>query len=160
MTRFPISASSPVLTEAAPPPPRQVSRLPALFGGLCVGVLLGGIAVSSLYDRRSLGERLDAGLLEVQRSGEAVAEASLAQAQEVQGVLDDGAISTRVRTALAADPALSALKIRVNTRDGIVALDGPAPDRVARDRATVLAQAPAGVRGVYNRLKLPGEGAS
>lgn len=160
MTRFPNSAASPVLSDAPAPPPQRVSRLPALFGGLCVGVLLGGIAVSSLYDRRSLGERLDAGLLEVQRSGEAVAQASLAQAQEVQGVLDDGAISARVRTALAADPGLSALKISVNTRDGIVALDGPAPDAAARDRATVLAQAPAGVRGVYNRLKLPGEGAS
>lgn len=162
MTRFPMSANAPVLRDAppasdAPPLPRRPSRLPALLGGLVVGLLIGGIAVSNYYDRRSLGERLDASLLDLQRSGEAVAEASLSQVQEVQGALDDGAISARVRTALAADPALSALKISVSTRGGIVALDGPAPDAAARDRASVLAQAPAGVRGVYNRLRLPGE---
>lgn len=166
MTRFPNSASLPSapLREAAPAPVRRPSRLPALFsglfGGLLVGLLLGGIAVSDHYDKRSLGERLDAGLLDLQRSGEAVADASLEQVQEVQGVLDDGAISARVRAALAADPALSALKIRVSTRGGVVALEGPAPDAAARDRANVLALAPVGVRGVYNRLKLPGEGGS
>lgn len=150
------AASQPVAKSA----PRRPSRLPWLGSGLIVGALLGGLAVSNLYDPRSLGERLDAGLLNVQRSGEAVAEAGLHQAQQMQAALDDTAISARVRTALAADPALSALQIRVSTQDRVVVLEGPAPDAAARDRASVLAQAPAGVRGVSNRLRLPGETAS
>jgi BON domain len=50
-----------------------------------------------------------------------------------------------VKTALAADPALSALQIDVTTRDGVVTLEGPAPSEDARSRASVLAAAPAGV---------------
>ena len=59
-----------------------------------------------------------------------------------------------VKTALAADPALSALKIGVDTNDGVVRLTGPAPDAQARDRAGVLAAAPKGVRSVDNLLKV------
>ena len=60
-----------------------------------------------------------------------------------------------MKTALAADPALSASRIEVTTTNGVVRLDGPAPDAVAKERATVLAGAPQGVRGVDNRLALP-----
>ena len=39
--------------------------------------------------------------------------------------VDDTAISAKVRAALATDPALSALKIDVTTREGVVELTGP-----------------------------------
>jgi osmotically-inducible protein OsmY len=57
-----------------------------------------------------------------------------------------------VKAALAADPALSVLKINVDTDNGVVLLTGPAPDEKARERAAVLAAAPAGVVRVDNRL--------
>lgn len=66
--------------------------------------------------------------------------------------LTDAGITASVKTALAADPALSALQINVDTHDGVVTLSGPAPDEKARDRAAVLAAAPDGVHQVDNRL--------
>jgi osmotically-inducible protein OsmY len=46
----------------------------------------------------------------------------------------------------------------VTTTQGIVRLEGPAPNATAKERATVLAGAPEGVRGVDNRLALPQPG--
>jgi osmotically-inducible protein OsmY len=73
----------------------------------------------------------------------------------VGSAIDDTGISLKVKTALAADPALSASRIEVTTTNGVVRLEGPAPDPAAKERATVLAGAPQGVRGVDNRLALP-----
>lgn len=69
----------------------------------------------------------------------------------------DASITAAVKASLATDPALSAIAIDVDTQDGIVSLKGPAPDPVARERASVLARAPDGVRGVDNQLRVPGE---
>ena len=69
--------------------------------------------------------------------------------------VNDAAISAKVRTALAADPALSASKIGVTTREGVVELKGSAPDQRSRERAQVLAVAPEGVVRVDNRSVVP-----
>ena len=53
---------------------------------------------------------------------------------------------------MAADDQLSALKIEVETAQGVVSLSGPAPSADAAERATVLARAVEGVTGVQNRL--------
>lgn len=68
--------------------------------------------------------------------------------------LGDAVITAQVRSALAADPRLKALKIDVATTRGVVRLDGPVPDATSRDQASVLAAAPQGVRDVDNRLSL------
>ena len=73
-------------------------------------------------------------------------------ANRMAEAMDGAAISAKVRTAQAADPALSALKIGVTTREGVVELTGPAPDERSRERAQVLAAAPEGVVRVDNRL--------
>lgn len=74
-------------------------------------------------------------------------------------VADDVGINANVKAALAADPmlgpAVSVARITVSTDRGIVKLEGQAPDVASRDRATVLASAATGVRGVDNRLALP-----
>lgn len=152
----------PGATEAAvvaPAPvvvaPRPRRRWPAFAAGLLLGGVSSALLVANWYDGRSLSQRLDAGLMALEQSGNQVAQASVSQVQRVEGALDDSAISARVRTALAADPGLSALQIEVSTENGLVTLDGPAPDAAARDRANVLALAPEGVRGVRNRLRLP-----
>lgn len=135
-------------------PPRR--RWPGL---LAAGVLGAGIAaagVSSFYDERPLGARLDAGVA----AAESSVKASAAQTAEAAGkaavsaaeAINDAAVTAAVKTALAADPALSAMKIEVTTTDGVVQLDGPAPDYRARERAEVIAMAPQGVVRVENRL--------
>ncbi len=67
----------------------------------------------------------------------------------------DAGITVQVRQALAADAALALVPIAVSTAHGVVKLEGQAPDAQARERATVVAAATSGVKGVDNRLTLP-----
>ncbi len=66
--------------------------------------------------------------------------------------VDDGAITSKVNAALAADKDLSATKIDVDTKNGVVTLSGPAPSARARDHATDLARNVKGVSSVNNKL--------
>jgi hyperosmotically inducible periplasmic protein len=65
---------------------------------------------------------------------------------------DDAAITASVAAGLVKDPDLSALKIDVDTKNGIVSLYGPAPSESARVRATTIAKAVKGVVSVDNKL--------
>lgn len=135
--------------------PRR-SRWPGLLGAAAIGAAVAAWAVSSAYDERSVGQRLDAGIAATEQSVAAAAEQGAQATQQIAAqagqTLDDAGITTAVKTALAADPALSAMKIDVDTKDGVVRLTGPAPDDKARERAGVLAAAPDGVRSVDNQL--------
>lgn len=66
--------------------------------------------------------------------------------------IDDAVITTSVKSELAKDSSLSALKINVDTANGRVALTGKAPSKAAREHATTLAQNVKGVVSVDNRL--------
>lgn len=149
--------------------PRRRSSAGAWLLALGLGAAITAVAVATLQDSRSPGTQLDDAIANVRdfghRMGQTVTDSQHAAVEAsrnaVDGVgtaIDDTGISLKVKTALAADPALSAPRIEVTTTDGVVRLDGPAPDAAARDRATVLAGAPQGVRGVDNRLTLPQAG--
>jgi hyperosmotically inducible periplasmic protein len=66
--------------------------------------------------------------------------------------IDDMAITVAVSSGLARDPELSALKIEINTKDGVVTLVGSAPNVAARERAGTIAKAVDGVQSVENKL--------
>lgn len=66
----------------------------------------------------------------------------------------DAAITASVNAALARDPALASTTIEVETVNAQVALKGQAPDLAARERATRIAAAVAGVVSVENRLAI------
>ena len=66
--------------------------------------------------------------------------------------MDDVSITARVSAGLAKDSALSALKIDVDTSNGVVTLKGPAPTQDAKDRASSIAQGVKGVSSVVNQL--------
>ncbi|MBI5269396.1 MAG: BON domain-containing protein [Burkholderiales bacterium] len=116
-------------------------------------------------DDRTAGEKLDAAVAETkQETAEARADASAAMdragekvenaAAGMGNTMDDAGITAKVNAAFAGDPKLSAMKIDVDTEQGRVALSGTAPDAQARDRATELALAVEGVKGVDNNLQL------
>lgn len=109
-------------------------------------------------DHETAGQKLDSAIAKTeQKADELKAEAKVnsAEAKHDSSVaLDNAAITTRVNAQLAADPALSALKIDVDTDNGRVRLSGTAPDNDARDRATTLASAVSGVVTVDNQLKV------
>jgi osmotically-inducible protein OsmY len=68
------------------------------------------------------------------------------------GRTSDTAITASIKASLLKDPDLSAIKIDVDTRDGVVALNGVAPDEAARERAGRIAEATKGVREVHNHV--------
>lgn len=136
---------------------------PGILAAAIIGAALAAAAVSSLYDSRTLGQRLDATVAagsdkvqaqvdDLKAGASAAARDGALATDRVAGALGDTGITAAVKTALAADPSLSALKIDVSTDAGVVSLVGPAPDAKSRDRAAVLAAAPEGVLRVDNRL--------
>lgn len=160
-----------------PPRPRLVKRRDAPAGSraagwllaLGLGAVLAMLAVVVMQDPRSVGAQLDGAIARVRnvgdQAGQTVADsqnaAVEASRQVVSGVgtaIDDAGITAKIKAALAVDPALSAARIDVQTEQGVVRLAGPAPDAAARERASVLAAAPEGVRAVDNRLTLPQAG--
>ena len=44
----------------------------------------------------------------------------------------------------------------MDTRDGVVSLNGPAPSAAAKARAESIAQAVKGVKSIHNNLSAPG----
>ena len=70
--------------------------------------------------------------------------------------MDDVSITTAVSAELVRDPDLSALKINVDTKNGGVTLNGPAPTLAAKEKATTLAKAVKGVMSVDNKLVVKG----
>jgi len=167
----------PVVSDAPPKPRllkrrephRTASRAVGWLLALVVGAAIAMLAVTASQDARSIGTQLDDAVASVRNlgneAGQTVAQSQNAAVQAsrdvVDGVsttIDDAGISAKVKAALAVDPALSAASIEVETNNGVVRLKGPAPSLAARDRASVLAAAPQGVRGVDNRLTLPQPG--
>lgn len=85
----------------------------------------------------------------------APAEAMPPLAQATPPAAEDAGITVQVRSALASDVTLAAVPIVVSTAQGVVRLEGQAPDAPTRERATVVASSATGVKAVDNRLTLP-----
>jgi len=117
-------------------PPRR--RWPGLLAVGVVGVGLGAAVVTSFYDPHNLLRQLEG------RVGMGT--------PQVARTADDPAITAAVKAALAGDPGLASAKIEVHSEQGVVRLDGPAPDDAARERAQLIAAASPGVARVDNRL--------
>jgi hyperosmotically inducible protein len=132
---------------------------------IALAVVLSLGACSKPIDDRSVGQKVDASIGKVeQKTDQAVAAVKGGMDSAGTGTgdvvdsakakLTDATITTSINAELARDPALSALKINVDTSAGRVSLRGTAPDASARDRATVLAHRVDGVVGVDNMLEV------
>jgi len=67
-------------------------------------------------------------------------------------VVDDSAITAKVKTALAGDPRTKAHQINIETRNGVVQLSGFVDNSEAKSTAEELARAVAQVKSVDNEL--------
>ncbi|GDY34622.1 BON domain-containing protein [Acidovorax sp. NB1] len=141
---------------------------------LAVSALALGLAACSKTEEPTVGQRLDSAVEKTEQAaadarakaeaamqsaetkmekGAASAEATAKQAADTaKGAIDDATITAQVNAGLAKDPDLSAVKINVDTVNGKVTLNGPAPSTVARDRAETIAKAISGVTAVNNQL--------
>jgi hyperosmotically inducible periplasmic protein len=70
--------------------------------------------------------------------------------------IDDVTIGTRLKAAYAADPELSALKINVDTTQGVVRLRGEVKSMALRRKAEDTARKVQGVKSVQNDLIITG----
>ena len=143
---------------------RQHSRLLSLttMGALIASLTLAGCNKAEQGDARNsanntagkvdnkardVGKDAAVGL---DKSKDAAANATTTMGEKI----DDAVITTSVKTELAKDSKLSALKINVDTSNGRVALKGTAPSSDAREHATTLAKNVKGVVSVDNQLKV------
>lgn len=85
-------------------------------------------------------------------AGAKAADATATAAGTIGEKLDDATITAKVNAGLAADSDLSAIRIDVDTKDGVVTLSGPAPTAAAKDRAAEIARNVQGVSSVKNQL--------
>lgn len=141
-------------------------------------VLVAGLsACGKPDDGRTAGQKLDAAMARTEQAGSELkndAKSAMASAESklqasapdlkadakgvakaVSNTVDDMAITTGVSAGLAKDPDLSAIKINVETKNGAVSLNGPAPSAAAKERATAIAQGVKGVTSVSNNLVAP-----
>ena len=141
---------------------------------LAVSALALGLAACGKTEEPTVGQRLDSAVEKTEQAaadarvkaesamqsaetkmeqGAANAEATAKDAANTaKGAIDDATITAQVNAGLAKDPDLSALKINVDTVNGKVTLNGPAPSAVARDRAGTIAKSVTGVTSVNNQL--------
>jgi osmotically-inducible protein OsmY len=82
-------------------------------------------------------------------------EGSLEHAGATAGrAVDDSVITTKVKSALIADPVTKAHEISVETNDGTVQLSGFVDNSEQRSRAVEIAKEVPGVKNVKNSLQI------
>jgi len=69
-------------------------------------------------------------------------------------VIDDAAITTKVKSALIQDKDVSAMRIQVETYKGVVQLSGFANTREEADKAVDVTRRVAGVKSVKNDIRI------
>ena len=121
-----------------------------------IAIILAGAALASAgcSDRQSMettGQKAD-------RNAAQVAAAPDRAMSQGATVVDDAAITAKVKTAILGEPGLSALKIDVDTKDGVVTLSGVVESSMLKDRATQTAQQVSGVRSVVDNLAVKSTG--
>jgi hyperosmotically inducible periplasmic protein len=67
-------------------------------------------------------------------------------------VVDDASITAAVKSKLMADSVVGALKIDVDTKDGVVSLNGPVKSQTEKDTALRIARETSGVKDVRDNL--------
>lgn len=70
----------------------------------------------------------------------------------VAAATDDAVVTTKVRAALMAEPALKSIEIHVDTKDGVVTLTGTSDSSASRDKAVVIARNVTGVKDVVDQM--------
>jgi osmotically-inducible protein OsmY len=129
---------------------------------LCGSALLLAACGNKASDRTA-GQNVDSAIARTEQAGaEAKAKAEQmardakakteSAASSISAAVDDAAITADVTTGLAKDPDLSAIKIDVDTKGGVVSLNGPAPNAAAKAHAEEIAKSVKGVVEVNNNL--------
>lgn len=154
--------------------PARSVRVSALLASCVLATLPLLAACDSADSSKTVGQKLDIAVAKTERAAIEVKDATRASVDSAGAALREGAdqakaaaklasdnvsansadaaITASVAAGLIKDPDLSALKIDIDTKQGVVSLYGPAPNEAARMRATDIAKAVKGVSAVDNKL--------
>jgi osmotically-inducible protein OsmY len=129
----------------------------AFMGGYWVGRR----GVQLIPERSAVGTTGEIDRNEARETGAKLGEkaASVAErvgeaAQRVDERISDAALTTRIKSKMALDDHVDAAAIDVDTRDGVVTLEGRVQSDEERQRAVRLAEETKGVTSVVDRLEL------
>jgi osmotically-inducible protein OsmY len=109
------------------------------------GIALFGAGCSDRNSTDTVGQRVD-------RTTDKMAATTDNATAKAAAAIDDATITTKVKTAVLAEPGLKTLQIDVDTKNGVVTLAGTVDSTALKERATQVAQGVSGVRSVDNNL--------
>jgi hyperosmotically inducible periplasmic protein len=113
-----------------------------------------GAAPTSGELRREAGEAADDTKEAAKEAGRDARDAASDATQRTGEVVSDSAITAAVKSKMLADTTAPGLKIDVDTKDGVVTLNGTVRTKAEADRAMALARETNGVKRVVNNLKI------
>ncbi len=122
-----------------------------LLAAVMASVALLGAGCSDRSSTESVGQKMD-------RATDKMAATTENAANKTATAIDDTAITTKVKSAMIADPMLKALQINVDTKNGVVTLAGAVDSQAMKDKATEVTQAVSGVKSVDNNLTVKSTG--
>lgn len=123
-------------------------RKPAIPLLTVIALAAAGLALSACQKKQpSPGQQMKQG---AQQIGQGVEHAASDAGQAVS----DSAITTKVKSRLAANQGLSSFDIHVETTNGVVTLTGTVNQVSARDLAGRIASDTDGVKGVNNNIRV------
>ena len=85
-------------------------------------------------------------------TGARIGETVAVGAAQAQDALNDGALTTKIKSKMALDDTVKALSIDVDTDNGVVTLSGTVNSETEKAKAVQLAKETAGVTSVIDRL--------
>lgn len=95
-----------------------------------------------------------AGAQTAREVGADVREKTAQAADATMRALEDGRLTTKIKAKMALDDSVKALNLDVDTRDGVVTVQGDVRSEAERQRALALARETAGVKQVIDRLRI------
>jgi len=126
---------------------KRTTLLAALFAGLA----LASSGCSNRNNTETAGQKVD-------RAGANVAATTDRATTKAAVAIDDATITTKVKSAVLAEPGLKTLQIDVDTKDGVVTISGTVDSPTLKDRAHQIAQSVSGVRSVVDNLSVKSTG--
>ena len=120
-----------------------------------LAALVAAVALTSAGCNRQSPETVGQ---KVDRASDKMAAATERATKETAVVVDDAAITTKVKSAVFAEPGLKTLQINVDTKDAVVTLSGTVDTPALKERAMQITQSVEGVRSVVDNLSIKSTG--
>ena len=133
---------------------KQTTRVLCLASA---GILAVGLtACDQKPSAEQVGKNIDRSVDQASRQIDAAGAAIERKLEQAGQVVDDAALTGKVKSALVAEPGLKSGSINVTTQNGIVILQGATDTIEGRQKAAQVASNVEGVRAVRNEIVVKG----